>query len=247
MKIDVITLFPEMITSVFEQGIISKSIRDNIIDLKTINPRIFTNDVHQSIDDRPYGGGPGMVMGCESLTKTFDYLKKNRGDGYKIYLSPQGKKLDHNLAKKLSTEKHLILLCGRYEGVDQRILDKEIDLECSIGDFVLSGGEIAACAIIDSVTRLIPGILGNDNSAEYDSFANGLLDHPHYTRPEVFDGVGVPEVLLSGNHKKINDYRLKQSLGATYLKRPDLISKRDLSEKELAFLEEFLIEYKDKV
>ncbi len=244
MHIDVITLFPEMIRGCFAAGVTAKAIEKNILSLATVNPRQFTNDVHQSVDDRPYGGGPGMVMKSEVIEKSLGHIAKTTGRGYRVYLTPQGKPLNHDVVKQLSNKAHLVLLCGRYEGIDERIIEEQIDLECSLGDFVLSGGELAAAAVIDSVARLLPNTLGHSESAENDSFATGLLDHPHYTRPESVNGQTVPEVLLSGNHQAIETYRLQQALGNSWLKRPDLFAKKALSEAELCLLNDFLKQFR---
>ncbi len=245
MRIDVITLFPEMIHRVFNEGVTGRAIKNHVLDLQTTNPRQFTNDAHQSVDDRPYGGGPGMVMNCDVIEKSLSHIKKENGRGYRVYLSPQGKTLNHDLVKQLSNKEHLVLLCGRYEGIDERVIEEQIDLECSLGDFVLSGGEPAAIAMIDAIARLLPGTLGHQESAENDSFATGLLDHPHYTRPESVNGKTVPEVLLSGNHEKIAEYRLQQALGYSWVKRPDLFAKKALSEAELCLLNDFLKQYRN--
>ncbi len=245
MLIDVVTLFPDMISNLFAEGVTGRAIEKDILDLQTVNPRDFAKGVHQSVDDRPYGGGPGMVMNCEVIEKSLQHIEQHRGRGYRVYLSPQGQTLNHDLVKKLSQKEHLVLLCGRYEGIDQRVIEEQIDLECSIGDFVLSGGELGAAVVIDSVARLLPGTLGHNESAENDSFATGLLDHDHYTRPESVNGKSVPDVLLSGNHEKIERYRLQQALGNSWLKRPDLFAKKALSEAELCLLNDFLKNYRN--
>lgn len=245
MRIDVITLFPEMINGLFAEGVTGRAIEKNILDLHTVNPRQFADDVHQSVDDRPYGGGPGMVMNCEVIEKSLTHIQQQHGRGYRVYLTPQGRPLNHNIVKQLSNKEHLILLCGRYEGIDERMVEEQIDLECSLGDFVLSGGELAAAAVIDSVARQLPGTLGHSESADNDSFATGLLDHPHYTRPESVNGKSVPTVLLSGNHSAIERYRHQQALGNSWLKRPDLFAKKALSEAELCLLNDFLKQYRN--
>lgn len=250
IQIDVITLFPKMIEVLFSEGVIARAIENGQVVINCINPRQFSQGVHQAVDDRPYGGGPGMVMSCETLDKAFTSIDNsnevNNGfsDKFSIYLSPQGKTLNHRLVKKLSKKTHLVLLCGRYEGVDERIIKHHIDLECSIGDYVLSGGELAAAVVIDSVVRQLPGVLGHDESADNDSYATGLLDHSHYTRPETYKGQAVPDILLSGNHQKIDDYRCKQALGNTWVKRPDLFASKTLTEKELRLLNEYIKENK---
>jgi tRNA (guanine37-N1)-methyltransferase len=202
--------------------------------LKTWNPRDFTSDNYRTVDDRPYGGGPGMVMLAEPLEKALD-----AAGGKVIYLSPQGRKLDHRKVMELSKQSSMTLLCGRYEGVDERLLDKRVGEQVSIGDFVLSGGELAAMALIDAVVRQLPGALGDDASAVEESFADGLLDCPQYTRPETYSGLKVPEVLMSGHHENIRRWRLKQALGRTWLRRPDLLEARKLSDEEKKLLGEF--------
>ncbi|MBS9777281.1 MAG: tRNA (guanosine(37)-N1)-methyltransferase TrmD [Gammaproteobacteria bacterium] len=245
MQIDVITLFPEIINSIFTEGVTGRAVENNILSLHTTNPRQFAEDIHQSVDDRPYGGGPGMVMNCNLIEQSFAHISKKRGRGYRVYLTPQGKTLNHNLVKQLSNKEHIVFLCGRYEGIDERIIEDQIDLECSLGDFVLSGGELAAAAVIDSIARLLPGTLGHEDSASNDSFATGLLDHPHYTRPESVNGKSVPDVLLSGNHQAIDRYRLQQALGNSWVKRPDLFAKKALSEAELCLLNDFLKQFRN--
>lgn len=245
MHIDVITLFPDMINGVFAEGVTGRAADKKILSIDTVNPRQFADGVHQSVDDRPYGGGPGMVMNCEVVEKSLSHIADRHGRGYRVYLTPQGEPLSHGLVEQLSKKEHLVLLCGRYEGIDERVIEEQIDLECSLGDFVLSGGELAAAAIIDSVARLLPGTLGHKESATSDSFATGLLDHPHYTRPESVNGKSVPEVLLGGNHEQIARYRLQQALGNSWLKRPDLFAKKALSEAELCLLNDFLKQYRN--
>ena len=247
LQFSAITLFPEMFDAVRYYGVIGRAIKSKLIHLDCINPREFTSDRHRTVDDRPYGGGPGMLMKVEPLEKAINQAKAMhtcaKNDIKVIYLSPQGKKLDHQMAKQLSQKKHLVLLSGRYEGVDQRLIDQQVDEEISIGDFVLSGGELAAMVVIDSITRLLPGALGHQGSALEDSFEDGLLDHPHYTRPEEYQGKIVPQVLLGGNHQAIENWRLKQRLGKTWLNRPDLLSEKKLSAQEQTLLAEFKKEY----
>ena len=238
LKFTAISLFPEMFAAVTQQGVVGRAIQNGEVEVDLINPRDFTEDRHRTVDDRPYGGGPGMLMKVEPLEKAIESVKQQQ-TGKVIYLSPQGKPLNHQLVKQLGEEKHLILIAGRYEGIDERLLNKHIDLEVSLGDFVLSGGELGAMAIIDSVTRLLPGVLGHSDSAEEDSFSDGLLDHPHYTRPEVYQGAKVPKELLSGNHQLIKEWRLQQRLGRTWLRRPDLIAGKKLTDKEQKLLEDF--------
>jgi tRNA (guanine37-N1)-methyltransferase len=241
--IGVITLFPEMFDAITQQGVISRAIKNGTIEFNSWNPRDFTHDKHRTVDDRPYGGGPGMLMMVQPLTDAIKAAKAKAGEGAKvIYLSPQGRKLDQQGVKQLANHDKLILVAGRYEGIDERVIQSIVDEEWSIGDFVLSGGELPAMTLIDAVSRLIPGVLGHELSAEEDSFANGLLDCPHYTRPEVLDGQRVPEVLLSGNHEKIRKWRLKQSLGRTWLRRPELINNLALTEEQQKLLAEFQLE-----
>jgi tRNA (guanine37-N1)-methyltransferase len=239
----VVSLFPEMFDAITQQGVISRAIKNGTIEFNAWNPRDFTHDRHRTVDDRPYGGGPGMLMMVQPLTDAIRAAKTAAGEGAKvIYLSPQGKKLDHEGVKQLAQNKKLVLVAGRYEGIDERVIQSEIDEEWSIGDFVLSGGELPAMTLIDSVSRMIPGVLGHNLSAEQDSFADGLLDCPHYTRPEVLADQRVPDVLLSGNHEKIRQWRLKQSLGRTWLRRPDLINNLALTDEQQRLLNEFLTE-----
>ena len=234
IRFDVVTLFPEMFSALTASGITSRALEAGLWSLKTWNPRDFTTDNYRTVDDRPYGGGPGMVMLAEPLEKALD-----AAGGKVVYLTPQGKKLDHRKVVELSTQDSMTLLCGRYEGVDERLLDKRVDEQISIGDFVLSGGELAAMALIDAVVRQLPGALGDAASAVEESFADGLLDCPQYTRPELYRGEKVPEVLLSGHHANIRRWRLKQALGRTWLRRPDLLEVRSLSNEERLLLEEF--------
>ncbi len=227
-----------MFAAVTEQGVVGRAIKSGKVEVDLINPRDFTTDRHRTVDDRPYGGGPGMLMKVEPLEKAIESAKASM-TGRVVYLSPQGRRIDHTIVSQLSQEKHLILVAGRYEGIDERLLNQHVDMELSLGDIVLSGGELAAMAVIDSVTRLLPEVLGHSESATQDSFVDGLLDHPHYTRPEVYAEAKVPEVLLSGNHQLIERWRLQQRLGRTWLKRPDLLENRELTQKEQILLEEF--------
>ena len=238
IRFDVVTLFPEMFAAITGSGITSRALEAGLYSLTTWNPRDFAADNYRTIDDRPYGGGPGMVMLPEPLERALDGIKL-AGGGRVIYLSPQGKKLDHRRVMQLKEEHALTLLCGRYEGVDERLLQRRVDEEVSIGDFVLSGGELAAMALVDAVVRQLPGALGDDASAVEESFADGLLDCPQYTRPEIYSGARVPEVLLSGHHENIRRWRLKQALGRTWLRRPDLLAVKKLSTEEERLLEEF--------
>jgi tRNA (guanine37-N1)-methyltransferase len=238
MRFDVISLFPEMFAAITQHGITSRALERKIYSLNVINPREFTTDNHKTVDDRPYGGGPGMVMLAEPLSQAIQAAKAVNVGAKIFHLSPRGAKLTHEKVMQLSQEKGLILLASRYEGVDERLLEALVDEEISIGDYVLSGGELPAMALIDAVVRQLPGSLGDADSALEDSFVNGLLDCPHYTRPEVYDGKVVPEVLLSGNHAKIREWRLKQSLLLTRVKRPDLLAARSLTKEEARLLKE---------
>lgn len=244
-RIDVISLFPDMFEAI-QYGITGRAIRNGLIDLAITNPRDFTQDRHKTVDDRPYGGGPGMLMKVEPLKEAILSIKTDTAKSKVVYLSPQGQPLTQTIVKELSDNEQLILLAGRYEGVDERLIEHYVDYECSIGDYVLSGGELPAMVLIDSLIRLIPGALGHNESAVHDSFYSGLLDHPHYTRPETLEiegqGECVPQVLLSGDHKKIEQWRLKQSLGRTWQRRPDLLEQRQLSEQEQQLLQTFIQE-----
>jgi tRNA (guanine37-N1)-methyltransferase len=243
MRFDVVTLFPEMFSAIADSGITSRALQAGLWQLRTWNPRDFTSDNYRTVDDRPYGGGPGMVMLAEPLEKALD-AARSAGAGRVLYLSPQGSKLDHRKVMAISKESSITLLCGRYEGVDERLLERRVDEELSLGDFVLSGGELAAMALIDACVRQLPGALGDEQSALEESFARGLLDCPQYTRPEAHGGARVPEVLLSGHHENIRRWRLKQSLGRTWLRRPELLQARGLNEEEKGLLAEFQREYR---
>jgi len=243
-----ITLFPEMFAALTGSGITRRALERDLYRIDFHDPREFTSDAHRTVDDRPYGGGPGMVMLAEPLACAIGRARQTQADalgasGPVIYLSPQGAPLTHAKILELARLPGLILLCGRYEGIDQRLLDREVDEEISLGDFVLSGGELAAMALIDAIVRQLPGALNDAGSAQEDSFVAGLLDCPHYTRPEVFRDEQVPEVLLSGNHALIRRWRLKQALGRTWLRRPDLLAQRGVNEEESRLLEEFREEY----
>ncbi len=244
MWIGVISLFPEMFLSITGHGVTGRAVKNGLISVDCWNPRDFTHDRHHTVDDRPYGGGPGMLMMVEPLRKAIHAAKAAAGDNAKvIYLSPQGRKLDQQGVCDLAANEKLILVCGRYEGVDERVIQTEIDEEWSVGDYVLSGGELPAMVLIDAVSRFVPGVLGHQASAKEDSFADGLLDHPHYTRPEVLDGMSVPPVLLSGNHAEIDRWRMKQSLGRTWLRRPELLESLALTDEQRMLLAEFQREY----
>ena len=245
IRFDVVTLFPEMFSAVTQSGITSRALEAGLWSLTTWNPRDFTTDNYRTVDDRPYGGGPGMVMLAEPIERTLEAVRSS-GGGRVVYLSPQGRKLDHRRVMEISKEKSLTLLCGRYEGIDERLLARRVDEEVSIGDFVLSGGEIAAMALMDAVVRQLPGALGDENSALEESFADGLLDCPQYTRPEVYAGERTPEVLLSGHHENIRRWRLKQALGRTWLRRPDLLAVKTLNEQEKKLLAEFQQEHRSR-
>ena len=238
IRFEVVTLFPEMFAAVTHSGISGRALETGLWSIGLWNPRDFTRDNYRTVDDRPYGGGPGMLMLAEPLEKALDAAKE-AGGGKVIYLSPQGRRLDHEKVMELAGREAVTLLCGRYEGVDERLLRRRVDEELSIGDYVLSGGELAAMAVIDAVVRQIPGALGGEQSAVEESFVQGLLDGPQYTRPEVYEGEKVPEILLSGHHENIRRWRLKQALGRTWLRRPDLLAARKLNDDERKLLEEF--------
>ena len=240
MRIDVITLFPESLDGLTGLGVTGRAIRDGRVSLNTWNPRDLADDRHRTVDDRPYGGGPGMVMAIEPLSSTIQAARKEQAVDTRVSLmSPQGRRLDHAGIEELAGRQGLILVCGRYEGIDERVIEAEIDEEWSIGDYVISGGELAAAVIIDAVTRLLPGVLGDEQSAQEDSFVDGLLDHPHYTRPEISGEGVVPQVLLSGDHEAIRRWRRKQALGRTWLRRPDLLEGRKMDEEAKLLLKEF--------
>ncbi len=236
---DVVTLFPEMFAAVADFGITRRAREQGLWRLALWNPRDFAVDNYRTVDDRPYGGGPGMVMLAEPLEKAVAAARDSRPGGKVIYLSPQGRPLTHERVLELAQGEGAILLCGRYEGIDERLIERCVDEEISLGDFVLSGGEIAAMALIDAVVRQLPGALNDAASAVEESFADGLLDCPHYTRPEEYEGLPVPPVLLSGHHAEIRRWRLKQALGRTWRRRPDLIAARALNKEESLLLEEF--------
>ncbi len=243
MQIALVSLFPEMFEAVSDYGVTGRASRQGLVQLTHCNPREYTADKHRTVDDRPYGGGPGMLMMIDPLQQAIAAAREAvAADAKVIYLSPQGKRFDHDKAVELAREPALVLIAGRYEGVDERLLEAEVDEELSIGDYVLSGGELAAMVIVDAVTRQLPGVLGHELSAQEDSFADGLLDCPHYTRPEVFQGRQVPDVLLSGNHEEIRRWRLKQALGRTFERRPDLLQGRVMKPEEEQLLAEYLRE-----
>ena len=239
MNFIVLTIFPEMLNPFWEHGIIKRAIDRNKISSSVLNIRDFAEDRQRVTDDRPYGGGCGMIMKPEPLAGAIRAAKKNVPSSRTILLTPQGRRFDQSVARALAASDGVILVCGRYEGVDERICHDLIDDEISIGDYILTGGEIAAMVIIDAVTRLIPGTLGGKDSAEKDSFSGSALEHAHYTRPRAFEGVEVPEVLLSGNHKEIEKWRFESSLIRTFLKRRDLLEKRTLSSQEIEILKKW--------
>lgn len=244
MRIDVVTLFPEMLDAVIDAGITSRAVDNKLLTIQAWNPRDYTTDNHRTVDDRPYGGGPGMVMKVEPLRAAIREARAQAPDGVRvIHLSPQGRTLDQAGLRELADLPGLVLVASRYEGVDERLIAAEIDEEWSIGDYVLSGGELAAMVLIDGVTRLLPGALGHEQSADQDSFTDGLLDYPHYTRPEDVDGETVPAVLASGDHQAIHRWRQKQALGRTWLRRPDLLEGLELDMEQQLLLEEFIHEH----
>lgn len=243
MWFGVITLFPPMFDALTQYGVSGRAVKQGKVEVECWNPRDFTHDKYQTVDDRPYGGGPGMLMKVQPLEDALAAARaKASGPVKVIYLSPQGRRLDQQGALELAQESNLILLAGRYEGIDERVIEREVDEEWSIGDFVLSGGEMAAMTLMDSVIRLLPNVLGHDQSAQQDSFMDGLLDCPHYTRPEEYHGQQVPAVLLSGNHEKIRQWRLQQSLIRTWKRRPDLLAALDLTTEQQKLLTAFLDE-----
>ena len=244
LQFDVITLFPQMFDAVTASGVTGRAREKGFYQLVAWNPRDFAHNAYRTVDDRPYGGGPGMVMMPEPLGKAVVAARqRQKSAGVSkprvIHLTPQGRLLNHSLVMELAAEQGVVLLAGRYEGVDERVIAREVDTEISLGDYVLSGGELAAMVVIDSIVRQVPGVLGDAESASQDSFVNGLLDCPHYTRPEVYEGEPVPPVLLSGNHAEISRWRLKQAVGRTWQRRPDLLQQHALSDEERKLLEEF--------
>ena len=240
MRFDVVTLFPDMLQAMIGDGVTGRAFDKGLAQLATWNPRDYTRDVHRTVDDRPYGGGPGMVMKVEPLQAAIEDAKQAAPESRVAYLSPQGKELNQSAVRELARRDGVILIAGRYEGIDERVIDRYVDEEWSIGDYVLSGGELPALVLMDAVLRLLPGVLGDADSAEQDSFTEGLLDCPHYTRPEQFADMPVPDVLKSGNHAAIRRWRLQQSLGRTWLRRPDLLEGRELTKEEQLLLEQFI-------
>ncbi len=247
MHFHVITLFPEMVEQMSEFGVLGRAVKQGIIKLDCWNPRDYTQDRHRTVDDRPYGGGPGMLMKVQPLADAIKAARQQAGDDAKvIYLSPQGQVLKQSAVVNMADapeSKAMILIAGRYEGIDERLIEQLVDEECSIGDYVLSGGEMPALILIDAVARMLPGVLGDAESAQQDSFMAGLLDCPHYTRPEEIDGQTVPQVLLSGDHKKIDHWRQQQALGRTWLRRPDLLEGLQLTDEQKKWLNEFQQEH----
>jgi tRNA (guanine37-N1)-methyltransferase len=240
MQFDVITLFPEAVDAMTGPGVTGRAIRDGRVGLRTWNPRDFATDRHRTVDDRPYGGGPGMVMTVEPLRSAILAAKQAQAPGTAVsLLSPQGRRLDQEAVRELAARPGMILLCGRYEGIDERLIDLEVDEEWSLGDYVISGGELAAAVMIDAVSRLLPGVLGDEASAEQDSFSGSLLDHPHYSRPEQVGDSRVPEVLLSGDHEAIRRWRRKQALGRTWKRRPELLNAGTMDEEDRELLDEY--------
>jgi tRNA (guanine37-N1)-methyltransferase len=240
MKFDILTLFPKMFSSPFQESILGKAIEKGLIQIRTINIRDFTLDKHQIVDDTPYGGGQGMVMKGEPIARAIEWVKSQNPSVWTIFLTPQGKPFNQKMAQELSCRSHLILLCGRYEGIDERVRKLFADEEISIGDYVLTGGELAAMVLMDAVSRLLPGVLGSDRSAEEDSFFQSLLEYPQYTRPPNFRGMEVPEVLLSGNHAAISRWRRTEALRRTWMRRPDLLEKARLSNEDRELLKEIV-------
>jgi len=245
VRFDVITLFPDLFRIIAGQGVTGRALERGIADLHLWNPRNYTGDVHRTVDDRPYGGGPGMVMKLEPLRAAVVHARQAAPESRVVYLTPQGRTLDQAALVQISRRPGWILITGRYEGIDERLVEKYVDEEWSIGDYVLSGGELPAMVVMDAVIRLLPGALGHEGSAEEDSYADGLLDCPHYTRPEEIEGMRVPGVLLSGDHGAIGRWRLQQALGRTWLRRPDLLQRRGLSDAEQALLDEFIQLHQD--
>lgn len=242
MRIDVITLFPELVEQVTGCGVVGRAAEQGLLELHCWNPRDYTRDKHRTVDDRPYGGGPGMLMKVQPLQDALTAVREQNGAARLVYLSPQGKLLTQKKLAQQVEQGSVIFLCGRYEGIDERLIQREVDEEWSIGDYVISGGELAAMVCIDAMTRLIPGALGHEDSAQQDSFSDGLLDCPHYTRPEEYLGDRVPEVLMNGNHREIDAWRQQQALGRTWQRRPDLLENIELTTGQQALLDKFIAE-----
>jgi len=242
MRIDVVTLFPEMIRAQSGYGIQGRAVNLGLLEMVTWNPRDYSRDRHRAVDDRPYGGGPGMVMQVQPLRDAIRAARTAAAAAPVVYLSPQGQRLTQARVRELACLERLILVAGRYEGIDERLLETEVDAELSIGDYVLSGGELPVLVLVDAITRMLPGALGDADSAQQDSFMDGLLDYPHYTRPEAVDGQRVPATLLGGNHAEIHRWRQKQALGRTWQRRPDLLEAMMLDDDQQALLDEFIKE-----
>ena len=245
MRVDIITLFPELVEQVVSCGVVGRAADQKLLEINCWNPRQYTMDRHRTVDDRPYGGGPGMLMKVQPLQDTIQAVRQENKQGRLIYLSPQGIPVKQAMLAKKVDEGSVILMCGRYEGVDERLLRLEVDEEWSIGDYVISGGELAAMVCIDAMARLVPGTLGHEESAQQDSFSAGLLDCPHYTRPEEFQGRKVPEVLMNGNHQAIQDWREQQSLGRTWQRRPDLLAQVALNDRQQSLLDEYIARFNE--
>lgn len=249
MRVDFVTVFPECIAAYFTQGVVAQAVQRGLIQVQTHNPRDFSTSPHRQVDDRPYGGGDGMVLMPEPLGRTLKHVKETYQQAgitkYQVcYLSPQGKPLTQNTIQQLSSLEGMVLLCGRYKGVDQRVLDEMVDAEYSIGDYVISGGELAALVLMDAVVRHCPGVLGNTDSARQDSFMHGLLDAPYYTRPRNYQGREVPATLIGGNHAEIQQWRRRQMLVRTLVRRPDLFKQLELSDEEYDWLKAYADEHK---
>jgi tRNA (guanine37-N1)-methyltransferase len=243
MRISVVTLFPVMIREALEHGVIGRAVERGVLEVEYFDPRDYTADVHRTVDDRSYGGGPGMVLKVEPLRSAMrDAMARQPADCRRVYLGADGRRFDQGMAREACHWPGLVLVAGRYEGIDERFIERETDEQWSIGDYVLTGGELPALVVIDAIARLIPGTLGSAESALQESFSEGLVDWPHYTRPPVIDGLRVPEVLMSGDHAAIRRWRLQQALGRTWLRRPDMLARRGMSDEERELLEEFKIE-----
>lgn len=243
LRFDVVTLFPEFVKAVQNYGVIARAADQKLIELETWNPRDYATDRHRTVDDRPYGGGPGMVMKVEPLRAAIQAAQQADQPASVVYLTPEGRRLDNQIAASLAQRERIILLCGRYEGIDERLIELEVDEELSIGDYVVSGGELPAMVTIDAVARQLPGVLGHSESAVQDAFTGGVLDCPHYTRPEQIDGRSVPEVLLSGDHGAVAQWRRREALGRTWRKRPELIEQVKLSAEDQALLDSYKSEH----
>lgn len=241
MKITIMTLFPEMIDAVIQCSILGRAQQKGLIEIEAVNIRDFAQNKHLQVDDYPYGGGAGMLMMADPICRCYEHIKEQAGHkpSRVLYMTPQGKTWDQNMAESFSKEAHVVLLCGHYEGIDQRAIDAIVTDEISVGDYVLTGGELAALIVADSMSRLVPGVLGKEESFQEESFSEGLLEYPQYTRPAIYNGQSVPEILLSGNHKKIAEYRREQALINTFNKRPDLLKKATLSDKEKQFIRDY--------